>query len=414
MDDLFRFDPVTQDSPDVWEGEDAVEADGPSQASRLAESLAPLFDEPWLADRLEQLAGSLSVEPTDGAFSAWLQGRLADTVGEAVAIACSYLVPSFAGTDVLVLDILDRPELQSSAAVWITESILGGAGVLDAIGRGFAADPASFTRALDAAVAPSELEVVAANLDRVLDLLNDDVAVRDAAAVVRSREDHAGRDAARKTLYGLLADRSIGVDHSLSVALNQRLLRRGSSPDTDRLLLDLRRDWQTLERRLGIAIDLRTYAYVAAVSPRFSERLREMVIAIAGHSPATAEVVGVLSGVLWAGPSEVRGRSLESHSPFRETGRADPALVRLILEGGDEVVSVGTDGWERQLADVLARDGAAQVIGDSQDDGKLTEALCRILATPIDVGYLQFFPSVDRVIQDDRHVALRLVIRELA
>src|SRR5207249_3652063 len=114
MDDLFRFDPVTQDSPDVWEGEDAVEADGPPQASRLAESLAPLFDEPWLADRLEQLAGSLSVEPTDGAFSAWMQGRLADTVGEAVAIACSYLVPAFTGTDVLVLDILDRSEVESS------------------------------------------------------------------------------------------------------------------------------------------------------------------------------------------------------------------------------------------------------------------------------------------------------------
>jgi hypothetical protein len=188
----------------------------------------------------------------------------------------------------------------------------------------------------------------------------------------------------------------------------------GHVGDQRQLLLDLREDWQTLEQRLGIAIDLRTYAYVAAVSPRFSERLREMVIAIAGHSPATAEVVGVLSGVLWAGPSEVRGRSLESHSPFRETGRADPALVRLVLEGGDEVVSVGTDGWERQLADVLARDGAAQLIGDSQDDGKLAEALCRILATPIDVGYLQFFPSVDRVIQDDPQVALRLVIRELA
>jgi hypothetical protein len=86
----------------------------------------------------------------------------------------------------------------------------------------------------------------------------------------------------------------------------------------------------------------------------------------------------------------------------------------LVLEGGDEAISVGTDGWERQLADVLAHDGAAQLIGDRDNDGKLAEALCRVLATPIDVGYLQFFPSVDRVIQHDRHSALRLVIRELA
>jgi hypothetical protein len=416
MDELFRFDPTTHDSQDVWEGEEAVEGDAQSPPPRLAQALAPLFDEAWLSNRLADLAQGLSATPTDEAFAAWLQARIADTVGEAVAVACSYLAPAFAGTDVLVLDILD-PAAGSdsgSADVWITESILGGAGVLDAIGRDFAADPARFARALDAAVAPSELEVVAGNLDRVLDLMVGDLAIRDAAGAIRSREDHTGREDARRTLYGLLSERGIGVDHSLSVALNQRLLRRGSSAETDALLLELRRHWQSQEERLSIDIDLRTYAYLAAVNLQFRDRLRDMVTAIAGHAPTTAEVVGVLSGVLWPAPGEVRGRSLESHSPFRESGRADPALARLILEGGDEVVSVEADGWEQRLSEALARDGAAQLVAHRNRTGLLTDVLSQVLATAVDVGYLQLYPSVDRIAQGDHQMSVRLVIRELA
>lgn len=416
MDELFRFDLSTHDSADVWEGEADVEGVAHTPAPRLAQSLGPLFDEPWLSDRLAALARGLSAGPTDEAFAAWLQARLTDTIGEAVAVACSYLAPAFAGTDVLVLDILDPADGSGvrPADVWITESILGGAGVLDAIGRGFSADPAAFSRALDAAVAPSELEIVAGNLDRVLDLLAGDTAIRDAAAAVRSRDDHAGREDARRALYGLLSERGIGVDHSLSVALNQRLLRRGSSNETDALLLELRRHWQAVEERLEIAVDLRTYAYLAAIDPSFRDRLRDMVTAIAGHAPTTAEIVGVLSGVLWPAPAEVRGRSLDSHSPFRESGRADPALARLMLEGGDEAISVDEGGWERRLSDALARDGAAQLVADRDETGMLSSALSRVLATPIDVGYLQLYPSVDRVAQSDHQMAVRLVIRELA
>jgi hypothetical protein len=416
MDELFRFDPITPEGLDAWEGEEADESPRLSEAPRLVQSLAPLFAEAWLTDRLESLAATLWVPAADAAFTEWLKDRLTDTVGEAVSLACSYLVPAYAGSDVLVLDVSDRSDTSGLGApdVWITESILGGAGVLDAVGRGFAADPASFVRALDAAVAPSDLEIVASNLERVLVLLNEDPAIRAAATAVRSRDDHTERDNARGVLYDLLAERGIGVDHSLSVAMNQRLLRRGSSSESDRLLLDLQRHWQALEERIGVSIDLRTYAYVASVDPGFGDRLREMVLAVAGHSPSTSEIVGVLSGVLWPHPSEVRGRSLETHSPFRESGRADPALVRLILEGGDEAVSVERDGWEQQVSEVLARDGAVQLIANRDIEAKVAGALCRLLALPIDVGYLQFFPSVDRVRRDSQQTAVRLVVRELA
>jgi hypothetical protein len=417
MDQLFRFDPIAAESLDVRQGDESDEVPGLNESPRLVRSLAPLFDDTSVVARIERLAAVLWSDSTGAEFSTWLRARVADTVGEAVALACSYLAPEFATTDALTLDVVSPRSGEqdpSDLEVWITESIMGGAGILDAIGRGYAADPSAFARALDAALAASDLEVVASNLDLVLTLLHQDPAVAEAAQAVRSRDDHATREAARAALYALLAQRGIAVDHSLSVALNLRLLRRGASSESDRLLFELRSNWRALEVRYGIHVDLRTFAYLAAIHPTFGDRLREMVMKVAGHSPAVPEIVGVLSGILWPSGGEVRGRSLESHSPFRETGRADPALVRILLEGTEAIVEFGTDGWETTLAETLSERGAALLQAGREREGELSAAIYRTLAKPIDCGFLQFYPSIDRLQRDGESISVRLVVRELA
>lgn len=47
-------------------------------------------------------------------------------------------------------------------------------------------------------------------------------------------------------------------------AINARILRPGSTPETDKLLLDLIRLWHQEEARLGIEIDARVFAHVAS------------------------------------------------------------------------------------------------------------------------------------------------------
>jgi hypothetical protein len=46
-------------------------------------------------------------------------------------------------------------------------------------------------------------------------------------------------------------------------AINARVLRHGSTPETDKLLLDLIRLWHQEEARLGIEMYARVFAYVA-------------------------------------------------------------------------------------------------------------------------------------------------------
>jgi hypothetical protein len=415
MAQLFQFDMGADDSF-AEDEQDESDAAGSPPEQRLVQALSPLFENEAVVDRLEQLSKVLWSELDAEGFGSWLRERLADTVGEALLVACQQLVPAHSSPDALFLDVVAEKASTSPIAefeLWVTETVLGGAGVLEAIAKAYATDPAAFARALDAAVAASDLEVLAGDLDAALELIVSDKDVAGAADLVRNREDQAEREAAREALYVALGNRGIGIDHSFSVALQQRLLRRGASNETDILLRDLRSYWTSLGSRLGVSIDLRTFAYLAAVGSRYGLQLRETVKTIAGHEPSVPEVVGVLSGILWPQPGEVRGRSLESYSPFRAAGRADPAIARLVLDGSETTISLDDARWEKTLLESLGLSAVAWLKVPRSRVTDLQIALLGLLATPIDFGYLQFFPSVDRLLRDENEVAVRLVLREL-
>jgi DEAD/DEAH box helicase len=416
MAQLFQFDMGADDSFSEDE-QDESDVPGSPPEQRLVQALSPLFENDAVVDRLEQLSQVLWSELDAQGFGSWLRERLADTVGEALLVACQQLVPAHSSPDALFLDVvverLSETNPMAKYELWVTETVLGGAGVLEAIAKAYAADPANFARALDAAVAASDLEVLAGDLDAALELMVSDADVAAAADLVRNREDQAEREASREALYVALGNRGVGIDHSFSVALQQRLLRRGASRETDVLLHDLRSYWTSLGSRLGVSIDLRTFAYLAAVGSRYGPQLRETVKAIAGHEPSVPEVVGVLSGILWPQPGEVRGRSLESYSPFRAAGRADPAIARLVLDGSETKVSLDGGQWERTLLESLGQSAVAWLKAPRSRATDLQIALLGLLATPIDFGYLQFFPSVDRLLRDENEVSVRLVLREL-
>jgi len=322
----------------------------------------------------------------------------------------------------LILDLYrgpqmtDEPELAGEVEVWITESTLGGGGVVESIAEAVSEEPIILTRALAAALAPGESELTSDNLDRFMRLVLQDETVAKAVADVRALSDHALRDKARDALYTMLARRGLGVDHSFSVALNHRLLRTGSDTASDQLIADMREAWKKIEERFGIAIDLRVFCYLAACNPAFEPRLRAFILATTGANPTTADMVGVVSSVLWPRAVEVRTHALAGFSPFREHGFTDPALVReLILTDRTSEVRLGEPDWLARLQVELAGHGRVRLSArrEAHAEDELRKHLAYILATPIDVDYLQFFPSIEDVRRDEVTTVVTLVLREL-
>lgn len=273
------------------------------------------------------------------------------------------------------------------------------------------------TRALAAALAPGEPELTSDNLDRFMRLILQDPAVAEVVARVRALSDHALRDEARDALYALLARRGLGVDHAFSVALNHRLLRAGADAVSDQLIADMLEAWKKAEERFGIAIDLRVFCYLAACDPAFEPRLHAFVSATTGAHPTTADMVGVVSSVLWPRAVEVRTHALTGFSPFRERGFTDAALVRelLVTDRVSEVL-LGEPGWLARMQMELANHGSVHLIArrETYAEDELRAYLAQIVAMPINVDYLQFFPSIEAVRRDEATTAVTLILRELA
>ncbi|WP_347566313.1 protein DpdJ [Scytonema sp. UIC 10036] len=267
---------------------------------------------------LNDIAPVLWSEP-DEEWNAWAALRLKATMGGAILNACGQLCPHF-DLDDLILDIEpgfrppDAPAIPEGVEeIWITESTIGGGGVIEEILRRYTADPGNFFRLAGNALQPADFEIVDSELTRFLELTQSSEDVMNAMAEVRSAEGYNELKQASDRLLKALSSQGILVTHPVITAINARVLRPGSTPQTDKLLLDLIRLWHEEENRLEIEIDARVFAYVVS----HDDRLDRVLLHLGLVQPSPYWRFQVIYGLLWARGNIVRARALSSYNPFR-------------------------------------------------------------------------------------------------
>lgn len=389
----------------------------PRGPARLRDRLADLLSRTSVLDRLGAIVSEIWA-PDAAAFGQWLQARLHESLGEAVLMACLEVAPRHAAIDTLILDLQRGlgPTIDPTGAaeIWVTETTLGGAGVVESIARSYAADPRSFFKAIEAAIAPNDLETTATTLDLFADKAVNEAAVRDALAALRRERDHTAREQRRVELYRLLAEHGLSVDHTFSVALHHRFLREGQDAAWDAEVLRMLRAWRAYEERFGIAVDLRLFSYLATCTPAFRAAVERIVRAATGARPAPADLLPALSGVLWARDSEMRARFFDGYSPFRDRGHVDPSLVRhLLFAHRERQVALDDADMHQRVKEALAEWGSVQMVAPRSQEQQLQVGILHLIATPVDMDFLQFFPAVESVRRDHENVWATLILREL-
>ena len=393
----------------------AVEGDTATTtgSSRLQQALEMQLDRVVVCDQLRVLADYLN-HPNPKGLGAWLRRLVLDTLGEAMLQACLAAGPRHATVDNLLVDIQDNTE-GNNASVWITESTLGGAGVLQAFAEGFVSEPRNFFSALEAALAPTDLELVDGGLREIVLRALCDSDVASCLAQLRATKSHNERATIWQSLsHSLTQSGGIDLSHALSVSLNNRLLRSGSGPQLDRLLLDLQDSWDRLEHRFGLSIGLREFAYICSKDTNLASSVRKFLSATL---PAAAvehvSVLAVVTHLLWPRADEVRQRALQSYNPYRRERSTDPAVVRHLLLGrSTALIELANSDWQEQLDTAFASQGACRLVAQASDVAALREAIVLLIATPVNVGILQFFPIVERVERSEGRIVVNLTLRE--
>ncbi|HMI82567.1 MAG TPA: protein DpdJ [Polyangiaceae bacterium] len=386
--------------------------------------------------RLQELLELLNLDRTNAAlhdaarvlwglpnsdWEMWLRARFSSTLASAIVDAAQNLCPRM-DPGALVIDLdAGVPEAPADVAIgdageiWLTEETIGGGGFLEEFMARYAEDPRRFFRLLDAALAPSDLELVGLELERLLDIVTagaaEHAAVGAAFTAVRTADSHEGSTRALRALRSELARRGICPTPTLLVSVNTRLLRPGTNAQTDAFLATAVRSWNETEQRLGIDIDARVLAFVQSADPALEQALG---VTPAGDSDRTRAIwrYSVLYGMLWPRGAQVRAEALRHSSSFSRLPDCDRLLVlTAVLRPVREVV-LASATWFEELCRVLVQDGTVELVAPVSEAASLVAALLRVASDPVDSEALLVHARLTGVHRDGQRIRAGIELPE--
>jgi hypothetical protein len=194
-------------------------------------------------------------------------------------------------------------------------------------------------------------------------------------------------------------------------AIGSRILRPGSTSQTDELLHALVTDWRIREEQLGIEMDARIFAYIHSGDDALDKAIGQ-VGGDAIEVDRRQWRFGALFSLLWPRGSIVRGQRLAAYNPFDELPATEHDLVRDCLEGEPRSVSIMDENWQESIAEFLVRDSIAILQAPLVAIQQLRMALLSVMATPIDTKFMLLHPAVRGVERRSGNVQITLILAE--
>ena len=379
--------------------------------------ISALFGDADICSRLRELSAVLWESP-DSVFHDWLTRRLTATLGGALLQACHQIAPEYQlGSLYLDLDggarMLDcERKALDEGSIWITESMIGGGGVVEEIARCYAEDPRRFFLLVEAALDLSDFELVDSELTRIVELTQSDQDIARVFTAIRNAGNNEELRESQRALMHTLGHHNVQTTHSVLLSLNARVLRAGSSPQSDALLRDMMAFWSTEEDRLGVEVDARVFAYVASSIDRFSTQLHSALHAVGGNREGQLSEYSTLYGLLWPRGSMVRERSLASYNPYCDMPQADPKLIRDELGQRVSAVEVEGGSWQASIRQALAEYGIGRLSCSADHRSLLRSAILELCTQPIEADFLYLYPYVAQIQRTHGKIVATLSLRE--
>lgn len=399
-----------------------VDANGHAHDERIPLRLGEISD--LLADISVRLAlrraSSVLWDPPDDNWRMWLEKKFKATLGVAVLDTISTLCPRIEeGSLLLDLDCLvDREESPSDGIdfLWLTEETIGGAGFVEEFISEYSKDPRRFLRILDSKLVASDLELTADQLARSVSLACQDTESGRSLATtfgqVRQAATHAGSLNATEQLRETLSGIGIPPTVTLMIALNTRVLHAGTGRETDQYVAEALSEWNEIESRLGIDVDLRVFCLYKSADDGLPNAL-----GLGISTPATLTSVAwrysVLYGLLWPKGAQLRVEALKAWNPYELIPSCDRLLVLAAVGQTVQAISIEQVDWFVVFAEALARDGSIDLYGSLDQPKRFADALLHIGANPIDSETLLVHARLTGVRTEDQQFVANFELPEV-
>ena len=378
--------------------------------SRVHQRLAEVLADSTFATRVQRIVSLLWDTPTEE----WVERAQAcflSTVGNGTLAAFLSLCPEFPDDELLLdLDFQVAPESKRhNGEIWITESTVGGAGFLERALARVTEDPRRFFRLFETALRPTDIEVIDEQV-RIFLAAREMPGLAERLEEYRQASDHAKH---RSALFAILRElRHVGVSASQPVvsALVNRVLRPGSTPNTDSLLEELLAEWNRLEDHHDIEFGVRAFAFYA------STKVQSGLGAAVGASAPTGDrrwQFNIIRGLLWERGWSVSGRGLASYNTYHDHPTPAPKLVLRSLPEAVDRIDLANEGWADACREALASEGHAVLWAAADRAEALADTLADLSTRPVEAGFLHLYPVVVAIRESGGSREVRIELREV-
>ncbi len=378
----------------------------PIQDPGLVTDLEEVLQDGVVVTELQRCLASLRW-PLPAAALKWIHERYASTIAAGIVGAIQAMCPDLDVGDLRAdFKILSLHDDRPRARITISEDQPGGTGVVEAAVDRIAEDPRAFWAVVTKVLGPCDGERINEALRRFLKGRVEGCFANE-VELIRAASTLAGTTKAWASLRERMFHNGIDADQTVISALATRLLRPGSDAVVEQLCRRLLGDWDALEGNLGVEVDLRVFAYIAAQD----DETRRCLASITSQMDLTPEwTVGQIVGLLWARGSKLRATSLQNYSPYGKLPETERLLLEPITRARITTVQSDAANWRRDLDAQLGLGGVARI--KCSGEAEAADALRHLLTVPTAVGVLEFHPRVVGVERSSAEIILTVDIRE--
>lgn len=387
---------------------------------KLQSDLEQLLGESLVVNAFWRHAPALWETP-DESWTPWLTRKFKATLGAAILDGIQQVCIDLDAGD-LLLDIEPGPRPASSIEkpndteeLWITEKTVGGGGIIESFLIRYGEDPRRFFDLVENALRPSDYEIADQQLRLLLDWITspNEASIQEKVSAYRdaASKNHQAHAMAFESLLKTLTKRGLFTCHSVVAAVANRILRPGSSSDTDVLLHRMISRWRDLEEGLNVEIDPRILAYMESANDSVDSVIND-------PSDNAIEVnrrqwrFNTLFSLLWPRGGVSRSARLAAYNPFDQLPETEHDLVRLFLVGEPQRVSVDSHDWHQKASDFLVRESEVILVAKPDSLSVIRQALMEVMTVPIDAGFMLLHPKVNRVDRCENSIEIHLSLLE--
>lgn len=348
-------------------------------------------------------------------FDEWVKKRYVATIAQAFRNSVVAQVADVSEDDLAVDVVWDN---DGAAQIFLTELNSGGLGQIELIIKNLRESPDKFLEAMRHSMTYCPRNSVRQGLTDTLESIvkhnENQSELESALSQIRLAKGFKAQDQAKNALQNTLENAGLPASRTAVVTLVTKLLRPGSSANTDAAMYLLNKLWHRTEKRLGIEIDARVFAYLCSQRTSVKRRVVRLLREIGDEQdPSPAQIYSVIQQFLLLDCLDSCPECLDNPNLYNNFGKPSRSLARakLNLDSTEILIDDKTKNWLDLARQFLRDEGRVQLTTDGNNLNRVIKTLQGLLAEEIEVGYLLLPVSIANVTRNSDKWRIELQLR---